>query len=89
MTIIARGETFSSGCPYSDEMRLFETLLIILSGAEIVFKTIAMEIFRKLCGQAIYIIHLIVIVLFLLLNLTVYGWAVYLNLRLRKFGSCL
>ena len=89
IAIIAKGEPMTNGCHQIFWVSLFEGLVILVGGAEILVKTVLMEIFNKCCSTSIHKIHNIVVIVFMLANLALFVWSVLLYLALTKSSSCM
>ena len=60
-----------------------------MNGAEIVVKTVIMEIFNKCCSASIHRIHNTVVIVFMLASLALFVWAVLLYLATTESQACI
>lgn len=63
-------------------------MIIIVSTAEIILKTLGMEIFKRLCSSNIEKVHFFLIMLFVVLNIGAYVWSILLYLKARGEDAC-
>lgn len=66
---------------------MFEVVVLAVASVEVLFKTVAMEIFKRICAPAIAKIHIALIMVFILANMILYVWSILLNLDFRREGA--
>jgi len=68
-------------CWQQGQLHMFEVILIIVCVAEALLKTVGMEIINRLCGSIIKGAQIGIIIVFIILNLCLFGWSVVLSLN--------
>lgn len=84
--IILLGYDIDPSFTSASRLKIFEIGVLVLACTEVVVKTVGMEIFKRCFASAINKIHVVIIFIFLLLNVGLYFWSIFLNLNIRKSG---